>query len=99
MKGAVMGKIKTLKEISNQCCCRRNDVSDPNGYKQPKAKQPAAAADLCECQVIRLLDRATQQRAAGLNPADYCQTMFGFTPTTDDREHIAWVISLHPEWR
>jgi hypothetical protein len=83
-------------KVINQC--RDGDVNLP--LAGPKPKHATCGQDLTENQLYLLAEHAARNHRAGLEPADYCYTFFGFHPTPEDREHIAFSLRLYAEsWK
>jgi hypothetical protein len=78
-------------KVGNQCV--DNDVSLP--LARPKAKQPTCAADLTDNQIYLL---AEQWAIHGGHPADRVYSLYGFTPSEEDRASILWTISINGGW-
>lgn len=81
---------KKPPKVLNQCPDR--DVSKPLARK--KAVQPTSAHDLTDDQ-IEQLHRVTR----GQNMAAACGGFFGFDATEEDAQHLAWVVSINPQWQ
>jgi len=81
---------KKPPKVMNQCPDR--DVSKPTVYR--KAKQPTSAHDLTDDQ-IEQLHRVTR----GRHMASACGWFFGFDATEEDAQHLAWVVSINPQWQ
>lgn len=67
------------------------DVSR-EGEQYPPTHAATSATDLDDDEVWLLCTHALRNHQAGQEPADYCKSVFGFTPTDADRALIAKVV-------
>jgi hypothetical protein len=104
----VAKKAKAPK-VPNRCKCVRGRVPGSD-FLLRRVTVPRAATELCDCQVFgRLwhLSHCYRQRWRAEPPTPAvvvaclsgdCLRVFGFVDTAEDRAHLEWVYSLHPEW-